>query len=40
MRRLDGITDLMNVRLSELRGMVLDREPWHAAIHGHTKRQT
>ena len=39
-RWLDGITDLMVVNLSELREMVMDREAWHAAIHGVTKSQT
>ena len=33
MRWLDGITDLMDVSLSELREMVIDREAWHAVIH-------
>ena len=37
MRWLDGITDLMDVSLSELREFVMDREAWHAVIHGVTK---
>ena len=40
MRWLDGITDSMNVSLSKLRGMVMDREAWHAAIHRITKSRT
>ena len=39
MKWLDGITDLMDMTLSELRDLVMDREAWHAVIHGVSKSQ-
>ena len=40
MRRLDGITDSMDMSLSKLQDLVMDREAWHTVIHGFTKSWT